>query len=118
MAQQVNAFQEAGFTVTVLADTSRILALFTVADTVREAAARAVHDLHNLGVRTVMLSGDNPSSAHAVAQQVRVDAVHAGLLPDDKLAHRAVCCQGPPMVGDGINDGPRWRVLTSVLPWV
>lgn len=108
MAQQVNAFQESGFTVTVLADTSRILALFTVADTVREAAARAVHDLHSLGVRTVMLSGDNPSSAHAVAQQVRVDAVHAGLLPDDKLAHieQLVAKGTTGMVGDGINDAP------------
>lgn len=108
IARQVNAFQEAGFTVTVLADTSRILALFTVADTVREAAALAVHDLHNLGVRTVMLSGDNPSSAGAVAQQVGVDAVHAGLLPDDKLAHieQLVAKGTTGMVGDGINDAP------------
>jgi len=108
IADRVAALQREGRNVTVLADASSILALFVVADTVRDTARQAISELHELGVRTVMLSGDNLASAQNVGQQVGVDAVHAGLLPDEKLEHiEQLMRQGTTgMTGDGINDAP------------
>lgn len=108
IADRVAALQREGRNVTVLADASSILALFVVADTVRDTARQAISELHELGVRTVMLSGDNLASAQNVGQQVGVNAVHAGLLPDEKLEHiEQLMRQGTTgMTGDGINDAP------------
>lgn len=106
--EHVNDLQKQGKTVTMLADDTRILALFVVADTVRDTARQAIDALHNLGVQTVMLSGDNAATADYVGKQVGIDAVHAGLLPHEKLKIlEQFMEQGPTgMVGDGINDAP------------
>ena len=87
----------------------RALAVFGVADTPRPTSVEAVGDLHALGVTTVMLTGDNQTTADAVARAVGIDDARGGLLPEDKLA--AVddlrARYGPVgMVGDGINDAP------------
>lgn len=104
----VAALQDQGKTVTALADGTRILALFVVADTVRDTSQQAIRELHELGVRTVMLSGDNLRTAQYIGQQVGIDAVHADLLPHEKLALiEQLISQGTTgMVGDGINDAP------------
>lgn len=104
----IQAIQSRGQTVTLLADDHRILALFVVVDTVRDTAAQAITELHQLGVRTAMLSGDNLASARYVAGQVGVDIVHGGLLPHEKLTHLEQFMQKgrTGMVGDGINDAP------------
>jgi len=78
------------------------------ADTVKENSRMAIAELHRLGVKTVMLTGDNQHTANAIAQQVGIDLARGDLLPQDKL--NAVeslgqeCIVG--MVGDGINDAP------------
>lgn len=97
-----------GRTLSLLADDTGVLALFAVADTVKETSRQAVAELKSLGVRSVMLTGDNPSTAQAIAGQVGIDDVRADLLPQDK--QRVIKELGPAhvvgMVGDGVNDSP------------
>jgi cation transport ATPase len=88
---------------------TRPLALFSVADTIKESSREAIADLHRLGVRTMMLTGDNQHTAEAIARSVGIDEVRAGLLPEDKLSIiRSLQGNGGTvgMVGDGINDAP------------
>ena len=80
-----------------------------MSDTVKDSAADAVATLHARGLRTVLLTGDNPASAAAVAGQVGIDEVIADVLPDGKVdVIEQLREQGRvvAMVGDGINDGP------------
>ncbi len=97
-----------GRTVTVLANAQGVLALFAVADTTKTTSRDAVAELKALGVQTVMLTGDNPSTARTIADQVGITDVRANLLPQDKLdVIRSLSAGGPVgMVGDGINDAP------------
>lgn len=108
IAQQVAALQEQGKTVTVLAAADQVLALFGVADTVKPSTRQAIAELHALGVRTAMLSGDNLPTAQSIGRQVGIDSVQAELMPADKLdAIEQYAGQGVTgMVGDGINDAP------------
>nr|WP_278185271.1 heavy metal translocating P-type ATPase [Paraburkholderia ginsengiterrae] len=98
-----------GKTVAMLVDSERVLALFAVADTVKETSRAAIADLHRLGVNTAMLTGDNPHTAAAIAQKVGIDEARGNQLPEDKLSAVAQwSSQGATvgMVGDGINDAP------------
>lgn len=98
-----------GRTLSVLADDSGALALFAVADTTRETSKQAVAELKALGVRPVMLTGDNATTARAIAALVGIEDVRAGLLPHGKLKIvEALRDAGEQvgMVGDGVNDSP------------
>ncbi|MFT7723477.1 MAG: heavy metal translocating P-type ATPase [Roseateles sp.] len=97
-----------GRTVSLLADGSRVLALFAVADTTKATSREAVAALKAMGVRPVMLTGDNPSTARAIGDQVGIADVQANLLPQDKQrAIAALAAHGAVgMVGDGVNDSP------------
>ncbi|MFN9528616.1 MAG: heavy metal translocating P-type ATPase [Pseudomonadaceae bacterium] len=109
LEQRLEALERQGKSVVVLCDEQRALMLFAVADTVRQTSREAVAELHELGVRTCMLSGDNAHTAAAIAEQVGVDEARGDLLPADKLAWvEARQAQGRVvgMVGDGINDAP------------
>jgi P-type Cu+ transporter len=82
---------------------------FALTDTVRPTAAAAVAELRGLGLRTILLTGDNTATARAVAAQVGIDEVTAQVLPHDKAAViEALQAQGRSvaMVGDGVNDAP------------
>jgi len=105
---RLDALENAGKSAVVLTDGKRPLALAAVADAVRPDSRDAVADLHRLGIRTLMLTGDNRHVARAVADQVGIDEVAAELLPQDKLAavEAAAMQGGIGMVGDGINDAP------------
>lgn len=106
---RLKALEAQGKTVVLLADDTHVHALFAVADTVREHSQDAIAELHRLGIRTLMLTGDNRLTAHAIAAQVGIDAAHGELLPADKLAHiETLVSNGEVvgMVGDGINDAP------------
>lgn len=109
LEERLEALERQGKTVVVLCDEQRALMLFAVADTVRQTSREAVAELHGLGVRTCMLTGDNAHTAAAIAEQVGVDEARGDLLPADKLAWvEARQAQGKVvgMVGDGINDAP------------
>ncbi len=101
--------EQQGKTVVLLCDDHQVLALFAVADTVKDSSREAIAQLHALGIKTLMLTGDNPHTAAAIAQQVGIDQAKGNLLPTDKLqAIEALLAQGQTtgMVGDGINDAP------------
>ncbi len=105
---RIRALEQQGKTVVMVDDGERVLSLYAVADTVKETSRDAIESLHKLGVRTVMLTGDNAHVAQTIAKEVGIDDVRGNLLPEDKL--RVVddyARQGPVgMVGDGINDAP------------
>jgi len=106
---KLDALERQGKTVVLLADEEQVLALFAVADTVKETSREAVAGLHALGVKTLMLSGDNPHAALAIAKQVGIDEARGNLLPEEKLAALELLCSSGNkvgMVGDGINDAP------------
>ena len=101
--------EKQGRTVTLLADDSCVLALFAVADTIRETSKQAIVDLKALGVTSVMLTGDNTATAKAIAAQAGIDDARGDLLPEAKLdaikeMQKRYGATG--MTGDGINDAP------------
>jgi Cd2+/Zn2+-exporting ATPase len=105
---QLGKLEELGKTVILLTDGTRVLVLFAVADTVKESSRAAILELHELGIKTVMLTGDNAHTARAIAAQVQIDEAFGDQLPEDKLrAIESYAQKGKVgMVGDGINDAP------------
>jgi len=98
-----------GRTATLLATEDRVLAIFAVADTIKESSREAITDLHRLGVTSVMLTGDNVATATSIARLAGIDDARGNLLPEDKLAaiEELQGRHGPTaMTGDGINDAP------------
>lgn len=95
-------------TAVVLVTASQPLAVFAVADTVRETSKAAIAELKLLGIETIMLTGDNDKTAKAVALQVGIADARGSLMPDDKLAAISTMLERGPvgMVGDGVNDAP------------
>ncbi|WP_411185833.1 heavy metal translocating P-type ATPase [Pseudomonas sp.] len=109
LESRLEGLERQGKSVVVLCDAERPLTLFAVADTVKASSSEAIEQLHALGVKTSMLTGDNPHTAAAIAQQVGIDEARGNLLPVDKLqAIEALQARGfvVGMVGDGINDAP------------
>lgn len=106
---KLDALERQGKSVVLLCDSLGPIALFAVADTVKESSREAILELHALGIKTMMLTGDNPHTAKAIADVVGIDQAQGNLLPTDKLqAIEALYAQGHRvgMVGDGINDAP------------
>jgi Cd2+/Zn2+-exporting ATPase len=98
-----------GKTAVVLMTDHEVLAALGVADTVRPTSREAIRALHDLGLRTVLLTGDNQHTADAIARQVGIDDARGALLPEEKLAALDGLVQtygAAGMVGDGINDAP------------
>ncbi|QXH95223.1 heavy metal translocating P-type ATPase [Pseudomonas ogarae] len=109
LEEKLFALEKQGKSVVLLLDATGPLALFAVADTVKDSSREAIRQLHDLGIKTLMLTGDNAHTADAIAAQVGMDQARGDLLPEDKLqAIEALYTQGHRvgMVGDGINDAP------------
>jgi Cd2+/Zn2+-exporting ATPase len=101
--------QDAGKTVILVGTEDEIEGIIAVADEVRPEAEATVTRLHDLGVETVMLTGDNEGTARAIADQVGIQHYRAGLLPEEKIDEIEALkdeYDGVAMVGDGINDAP------------
>ena len=103
--------EQQGKTAVLLTNQTEVLAIIAVADTVRETSKQAIDELHQLGVTTIMLTGDNEYTAKAIGKQVGVDEIMGNLLPEDKLKIIDSRLKKDPnvkvgMVGDGINDAP------------
>ena len=108
-SEQIAALQASGKTVVVLAENSVALALLAIADPLRDTSRVAVARLKGMGLKVVMLTGDNAATAAAIALEAGIDDFRAGILPGDKAAAVvALKADGlvVAMVGDGINDAP------------
>jgi Cu2+-exporting ATPase len=105
---QANALAEQGKTPLLFAFDGALIGLIAVADPIKADSARAIRELHGMGVRTVLLTGDNARTAKAIAKQAGVDRVVAGVLPDGKadVIRKLKTLGKVTMVGDGINDAP------------
>ena len=108
MKQKAEALAEAGKTPLFFGQDGKLIGIIAVADVIKEDSPQAVRELQNMGIRVVMLTGDNERTAKAIGQQAGVDEVIAGVLPDGKESViRALKEKGKvAMVGDGINDAP------------
>jgi Cd2+/Zn2+-exporting ATPase len=98
-----------GRTVTLLATPTQVLAIFAVADSIKESSRQALAELHALGVASVMLTGDNEATAQSIAKLAGIDDARGNLLPEDKLAAIEALQKQygfVAMTGDGINDAP------------
>ena len=106
---EITAQASQGATPVLLAVDGQVAALFAIRDPLRSDSVAALARLHRQGYRLVMLTGDNPTTANAIAQEAGIDEVIAGVLPDGKAdAIKRLQSQGQQvaMVGDGINDAP------------
>ena len=108
MEKKAQELAEQGKTPLLFAKKDKLLGIIAVADVIKEESGQAVKELHDMGVRVVMLTGDNERTAKAIGRQAGVDKVIAGVLPDGKEAViRKLKESGKvAMVGDGINDAP------------
>ena len=106
--KQAQSLSDEGKTPLYFSLDGRLLGVIAVADVIKEDSPQAVRELQNMGVRVVMLTGDNERTARAIGRQAGVDEVIAGVLPEGKeLEIRKLKTQGKTaMVGDGINDAP------------
>ena len=109
LAMQAEALRKRGETVVFLAAGGKLAGLVAVADPIKASAEEAIRKLHGLGLRIVMATGDNETTARTVAGELGLDEVHAGMRPEEKLTlieglqnKGAVVA----MAGDGINDAP------------
>jgi heavy metal translocating P-type ATPase len=109
LADQCRRWEQSGSTTVLVGWQGRVRGAFAVADTIKPSAAAAVAELHRLGLRTVLLTGDSQAAAAAVAAQAGIGEVIAGTLPDGKVTViKDLQARGRvvAMAGDGINDGP------------
>ncbi|MFO9595215.1 heavy metal translocating P-type ATPase [Legionella pneumophila serogroup 1] len=106
---QLKELERTGQTTIILSDSDQVLAIFAVADTLRSPSQLAIKALHQQGIKTFILTGDNATTAKAIAHLVGIDEVQANVLPTDKLnvIDDLITRYGAVgMVGDGINDAP------------
>ena len=108
LTRRAEQLSEEGKTPLLFARDGSLLGMIAVADVIREDSARAIRELRNMGIRTVLLTGDNARTARAIARKAGVDEVIAGVLPDGKesVIRRLAQAGKTVMVGDGINDAP------------
>ncbi len=107
--QQVELLQQQAKTVSFLVQGETVVGLIAIADAVKHRSAEVIQTLHDQGISVMMMTGDNPITAKAVASDLALSEVHASCLPEDKLARvKALQEQGKvvAMTGDGINDSP------------
>lgn len=107
--QQMDKLAETGATPVLLAADGHLVALFAIRDPLRQESVGALQRLHQRGYQLVMLTGDNPITASAIAREAGIDRVIAGVLPAGKaaaIAHLQQQGQQVAMIGDGINDAP------------
>ncbi len=109
LRSEAGPFEAEGKTIVALGNQTQVLGFVAIADTIKPDSARAISQMMNMGIRVVMLTGDNPGTAQAIARQVGITEVRSRVLPRDKHAFiRELQDQGHrvAMVGDGINDAP------------
>lgn len=107
--QRAEALREKAKTVVWVGVGTELAGIFAIADPIKESSAEAIRTLHEMGLKVIMCTGDNRATAEAVARELGIDEVHAGVMPQDKIELiRKLKQQGAvvAMAGDGINDAP------------
>lgn len=102
-------FEQQGKTTIVISNNKEVLGILAVADQIRETSAAALNSLHQLGIKTVMITGDNLLTAKSIAEKVNIDQIYANQLPQEKLQVMEILLKEfhyVGMVGDGMNDAP------------
>lgn len=112
-AGQISELESAGQTVVLVLRNDAVLGVLALQDTLRDDARSAISELNQIGVKGVILTGDNPRAAAAIASELGLE-FKAGLLPEDKVQAVTYLNQQSPlaMVGDGINDAPAMKAAT------
>ncbi|MCQ2444586.1 MAG: cadmium-translocating P-type ATPase, partial [Mailhella sp.] len=108
-ASRMRELADAGRTPLLIARGKTLLGIIAVADTVKPTSAQAVRELRNLGIRTIMITGDNRRTADALRREIELDGVFSQALPEDKeklIADMQAEGRRVAMIGDGINDAP------------
>ena len=115
VSAQANALAEQGRTPLLFALDGKLCGIIAVADPIKQDSAQAIRELRNMGIQTVMLTGDNERTAGAISRQAGVDQVIAGVLPEDKanVIQKLKPLGRIAMVGDGINDAPALTVADN-----
>lgn len=106
---QLERLEQEGKTTVIISSDKYVIGIIAVADSVKTTSAQAIKELHQLGIKTVMITGDNSLTANSIANLVGIDKVYANMLPENKLATIDKLIdqyQFVGMVGDGINDAP------------
>lgn len=108
VAEHIRRLEEAGRTVIAVGRAGRTLGMLAIGDTLRSNAVNTIAILRKLGLKVVLLTGDNERAAQRIAREIGIDEVHAGVLPDGKaeVVRRLQANGRVAMVGDGINDAP------------
>lgn len=107
--EEIESYQNNGYTVILLSSDKKVIGILGVADEIKEDSKHAIAQLHEMGIRSVILTGDHEKSARWIAETVGIDKVYAQLLPQDKiniLKQEQEKGHIVAMVGDGINDAP------------
>lgn len=107
--EQIEALEGEGKTVVFVGKKDAFAGMLALSDVVKSVSVEAVASLHKAGIHTVMMTGDNERTAEAIAQQVGIDEVYAGVKPEDKankVAELQKAGKVVAMIGDGINDAP------------
>ncbi len=107
-SKRIEALEEEGKTVMMLARENSLIGLVAVADTIKESSPQAISELKKMGLKVYMITGDNKRTAKAIAEKSGVDGYFAEVLPQDKAKHVKILQEkgAVAMVGDGINDAP------------
>ena len=115
VSAQANALAEQGKTPLLFALDGKLCGMIAVADPIKQDSAQAIRELRNMGIQTVMLTGDNERTARAISGQAGVDQVIAGVLPEGKadVIRKLKPLGKVAMVGDGINDAPALTVADN-----
>jgi Cu2+-exporting ATPase len=115
VSAQANALAEQGKTPLLFALDGKLCGMIAVADPIKQDSAQAIRELRNMGIQTVMLTGDNERTARAISEQAGVDQVIAGVLPEGKadVIRKLKPLGKVAMVGDGINDAPALTVADN-----
>ncbi|MBX9865684.1 MAG: heavy metal translocating P-type ATPase [Burkholderiales bacterium] len=106
---QLEHLEQEGKTTVIISTDQQVIGIIAVADAIKNTSAQAIKELHQLGIKTVMITGDNSLTANSIANLVGIDEVYANMLPENKLATIDKLIdqyQFVGMVGDGINDAP------------
>lgn len=109
LKEKIDEFSSKSMTAILISDKQNLIGIIALSDEIKKESFDAIRDLHSLGVKVAMLTGDNEKVAHGVAEELGIDTYFAEVLPEDKYAHiKSLQKEGNVvlMVGDGVNDAP------------